>query len=104
MKRLLGFALLAAACGPKSPATATTPTGSADSAAVVLPDVAFETLDHEQPGPRTQPGRLSGLPAAFSGRHPRPREAGRFPDAAGGPAHEPGQLQVLERLERNVRQ
>jgi cytochrome c553 len=44
MKLLVAFALLAAACGSKAP----TPTTPAEGAAVVLPDVAFDKLDHDQ--------------------------------------------------------
>lgn len=47
MKLLVAAVLLTAACGSKSPST-TTPTGGEGSAAVVLPDVPFEKLDHEQ--------------------------------------------------------
>jgi len=48
MKLLVAVALLTAACGSKSPSTTTTPTGGEGSAAVTLPDVPFENLDHEQ--------------------------------------------------------
>ncbi len=47
MKLLISVALLAAACGSKSPSTTTTPTGG-DTATVVLPDVPFDKLDHDQ--------------------------------------------------------
>jgi hypothetical protein len=43
----LSLVLLAAACGSKPPVAEPTPTGEG-SAKMVLPDVAFEKLDHEQ--------------------------------------------------------
>ena len=50
MKRLALFAVLGlAACGSKAPSTTTTPAkGSAEPATVVLPDVPFDALDHDQ--------------------------------------------------------
>jgi hypothetical protein len=48
MKLLIPLVLLAAACGSKSPSTTTTPTGGDASATVVLPDVPFDKLDHDQ--------------------------------------------------------
>jgi hypothetical protein len=53
MKRLVLIAsLFAAACGGKSSSTTTTPTGGSNAgsadAVVVLPDVPFDSLDHEQ--------------------------------------------------------
>jgi len=52
MKLVLVAALFAAACGSKPPTTTTTPpaAGSAidDKAAVVLPDLPFDDLDHDQ--------------------------------------------------------
>src|SRR4051812_20909333 len=47
MKLLVAVALLTAACGSKSPSTTTMPTSGEGSAAVTLPDVPFESLDHE---------------------------------------------------------
>jgi hypothetical protein len=47
MKIWISFALLAAACGSKAPAAATSP-GEGSAVAVVLPDVPFDDLDHEQ--------------------------------------------------------
>jgi len=47
MKLLVAVVLMTAACGSKSPST-TTPTGGEGSAAMVLPDVPFDKLDHEQ--------------------------------------------------------
>jgi len=46
MRHSLGLLLLVAACGSKSPSTTTTPTGP--EAEVVLPDVPFDKLDHDQ--------------------------------------------------------
>jgi len=48
MKLLVAAVLMTAACGSKSPSTTTTPTGGEGSAAMVLPDVPFDKLDHEQ--------------------------------------------------------
>jgi hypothetical protein len=47
MKLFAAAVLLTAACGSK-PTTPTTPTGGEGSAAMVLPDVPFDKLDHEQ--------------------------------------------------------
>jgi hypothetical protein len=46
MKLFVGLILLAAACGSK-PSGATTPSGD-DGANVVLPDLPFDKLDHDQ--------------------------------------------------------
>src|SRR5689334_11391523 len=52
MRTLLALSLVfAAACGSKSSTPTTTPTGGGEgsgSAAMVLPDVPFEKLDHDQ--------------------------------------------------------
>jgi len=49
MKALVAAVLVAAAaCGSKSPSTTTTPTGGEPAATVVLPDLPFDKLDHEQ--------------------------------------------------------
>lgn len=51
MKSLLLASLFLAACGSKSPSTNTTPTGGGSAAEAPkgpLPDVPFDSLDHEQ--------------------------------------------------------
>jgi hypothetical protein len=45
---LLAILAFTAACGSKSPSTTTTPKPADDSATVVLPDVPFDKLDHDQ--------------------------------------------------------